>query len=148
MQKTETAYAGPNEGAPCLVCKFEPTSASLKIFDFLEFLKENTGENRYYKNEADLDAYFYMYRKGCAANSPSYQAYLDHYKKYIKAAEEIYDVPFSALACLMFKESQFDNTARIGIAQFTSAGTTTINESCKSLASDSIGFSNFFSARR
>ncbi len=72
-----------------------------------------------FKSSQELEAYFYTYRKGCRDNL--HQLYKTQYKHYIQDAAAAFEVPEALLACLLFKENQWDqttsSTGAVGVAQ-------------------------------
>lgn len=69
-----------------------------------------------YKTDAELDAYFYRFRKNCS--DETYSAFIKEYKKYIQIAAKHFDIPFPILACLIFRESRFDPLAKSDVGAF------------------------------
>ncbi len=72
-----------------------------------------------HKSEKSLEHYFNCWRKTDALQSD----YLKKYKPMIQAAATATDIPFAVLACLFFRESQWDpkaasGTGALGFSQF------------------------------
>lgn len=62
-----------------------------------------------FKSPSEVKNYLVDYRKDC--KDKYHKEYLEAYDDYIQAASKSFQVPYAFLACLIFKESQFNKDA-------------------------------------